>query len=78
MPQKDRHAGITQNATGTVFDKPLLFVAVATDPPDPPPGQSVLWMSDGTDTGDAGDIICRTNVAGTVKTTTVVDHSAGA
>lgn len=57
-------------------DGPSTFVSVSTDPSDPAQGESVMWMSDGTGTGDAGDILMKINVGGTVKTTTMVDYSA--
>jgi hypothetical protein len=36
----------------------------------------VQWVSDGTGSGDAGDVMMKINVAGTVKTVTIVDYSA--
>ena len=50
--------------------------ALAADPSDPPSGESVMWMSDGTGAGDAGDIMMKINVGGTTKTITLVDYSA--
>jgi len=51
--------------------------ALSSDPADPPAGQVVRWISDGTGTGDDGDVIEKiANTAGTVKTRTVVDFSA--
>ena len=35
-----------------------------------------MWMSDGTDTGDDGDILIKIQAGGVVKTFTVVDYSA--
>jgi hypothetical protein len=49
---------------------------LAADPADPPSGSSVQWVSDGTGSGDAGDVMMKINVGGTVKTITVVDWSA--
>ena len=40
-----------------------------SDPDDPTAGQSVLWVTDG------GDVKIKLNVAGTVKTATLVDFS---
>ena len=56
-------------------DQPVC-IALSADPPDPDPGQAVEWLSDGTQTGDAGDKMMKINVGGTVKTITLVDYSA--
>ena len=62
----------SEQELGTVF-----LVAQSIDPPDPPANRSVTWMSDGTGSGDDGDIMIKiTNSAGSTKTTTVHDHSA--
>jgi hypothetical protein len=45
----------------------LYFFALDEDPPDPPAGQAVMWLSDGTDSGNAGDIVIKENVGGTVS-----------
>lgn len=47
----------------------------SSDPTDPDEGRWVMWMSDGTGSGDAGDIMISINSGGTVKTGTVVDYS---
>ena len=49
---------------------------LAADPDDPDAGTHVIWQSDGTGTGDDGDIIMKiTDSGGTTKTTTIVDYS---
>lgn len=48
----------------------------SSDPGDPPEGHWVIWMSDGTGSGDDGDIMCKIQAGSTVKTATVVDFSA--
>lgn len=62
-------------ASKSYVDGPSRYSALSADPTDPPPGETVVWMSDGTDTGDAGDLMVRVNVGGTIKTTTLVDYS---
>ena len=57
--------------TGAYTQEPL-----SSDPVDPSPGNSVQWVSDGSGSGDAGDVMMKINVGGTVKTTTLVDYSA--
>jgi hypothetical protein len=39
-----------------------------SDPRDPPEGDSVIWQSDGTATGNDGDIIVKTTAGGTTTT----------
>ena len=48
-----------------------------SDPANPGNGESVIWQSDGTSSGDDGDILMKiTDSSGTTKTTTLVDFSA--
>lgn len=47
-----------------------------SEPSDPPAGESVTWVSDGTGPGSQGDYMIKSNVGGTVKTGTVFDYSA--
>lgn len=54
----------------------LCLLERTADPPDPPEGVAILWMSDGTDSGDDGDIMITITAGGTTKTTTVIDFSA--
>lgn len=51
-----------------------------SDPPNPIDGHMVIWMSDGTGKGSAGDILIASNQtgAGNTKWTTIFDYSAGA
>ena len=53
----------------------ISYTALSADPSDPADGESVTWVSDGTDSGDAGDVMMKINVGGTIKTTTLVDYS---
>lgn len=48
----------------------------STDPGDPVEGQSSLWQSDGTASGDDGDIMMKITAGGVTKTVTLVDFSA--
>jgi hypothetical protein len=50
--------------------------SLSSDPADPDVGDTVQWVSDGTASGDAGDVMMKINVGGTVKTVTIVDYSA--
>lgn len=54
----------------------LMLLERSTDPPAPAEGQAVMWMSDGTGTGDDGDILVQIKAGGVTKTTTLVDFSA--
>ena len=58
------------HVAGAITQGPL-----SSDPADPDAGNSVQWVSDGTGSGDAGDVMMKINVGGTVKTVTIVDYS---
>lgn len=64
----------------TVTAESLGLLELAADPDDPDGGKSVIWMSDGTGAGDAGDIMMKiSSPAGSAvatKTATLVDFSA--
>ncbi len=63
--------------TGYIPYAPLLKVTESTsDPADPAEGRSVIWMSDGTGSGDDGDIMIKITAGGVTKTATLVDFSA--
>ena len=47
----------------------------SADPDDPTEGNYVIWMSDGTGSGDDGDIMIKITAGGTTKTATLVDFS---
>ena len=47
----------------------------SSDPDDPPEGQSVIWMSDGTGSGDDGDLMIKITAGGTTSTGTITDFS---
>lgn len=49
---------------------------LSADPADPAEGHSVTWQSDGTGSGDDGDIMMKITAGGTTKTVTLVDFSA--
>ena len=46
----------------------LIIDEVSSDPNDPAEGQSVVWQSDGTETGADGDILMKVTAAGATKT----------
>lgn len=67
---------ITASA-GLVLAGEVGTVELSADPADPPAGQNVKWQSDGTGSGDDGDIMMKiTDSQGTTKTITLVDFSA--
>jgi len=57
-------------------DGAIAFREKSSDPSDPAEGRSVLWMSDGTGSGDDGDIMMKITAGGSTKTVTLVDFSA--
>lgn len=50
-------------------------IPVLSADPVPATGYGYIWISDGTGTGDAGDLMVALNPAGTVETATLVDFS---
>jgi hypothetical protein len=64
--------GTSRNHYGTVrmIDRP-------SDPPEPPDGWGVIWISDGTEKGDAGDVMIAVQSESTTKYGTLFDHSSG-
>jgi hypothetical protein len=55
---------------GALTQRPL-----SADPSDPDAGNSVMWVSDGTGSGDEGDVMMKITVGETTKTITLVDYS---
>lgn len=53
----------------------VLTLREQAEPADPSEGVAVLWCSNGTGTGDPGDLMYKTREGGAVKTTTLVDFS---
>jgi len=49
----------------------------SSDPPEPAEGQYVIWLSDGTQKGDDGDIMIASKAGGNTKYGTLFDHSGG-
>ncbi|MBQ2262721.1 MAG: polysaccharide deacetylase family protein [Loktanella sp.] len=58
------------DVAGAITQRPL-----SADPANPASGHSVTWVSDGTASGDAGDVMMKINVSGTIKIITLVDWS---
>ena len=58
------------DVAGAVTQRPL-----SADPADPDSGNSVQWVSDGTGSGSAGDVMMKINVGGTTKIVTLIDYS---
>ena len=67
---------ITFSGDGSLMGFSLLHLQEqSADPDDPPEGMSILWQSDGTGSGDDGDIMIKITAGGSTKTGTVVDFS---
>jgi hypothetical protein len=56
----------------------LVLAQEAADPTEPASGRSVMWASDGTGYGAAGDIIMASNVGGTTKKAIIFTYATGA
>jgi hypothetical protein len=61
---------------GGTMSGDITFAERSSDPSNPSEGQWVCWMSDGTGSGDDGDILCKVTAAAATKTWTMADFSA--
>ena len=50
--------------------------ASTAEPGDPADGNMSIWLSDGTGSGDEGDVMVKITVGGVTKTATLIDFSA--
>jgi hypothetical protein len=60
----------------TIIFLPMYLQERSSDPDDPPEGMTCIWMSDGTGSGDDGDVMAKITAGSTTKTGTILDHSA--
>ena len=81
MPRKlsDLRNNVPQPVNQILDDIPVigegLKLQILSADPVPAEGYAYLWVSDGTGSGDAGDVMMAINPAGTIETATVVDFS---
>jgi hypothetical protein len=54
----------------------LILGERSSDPADPAEGRAVAWLSDGTGSGDDGDLMVKITAGAVTKTATLVDFSA--
>ena len=59
---------IAGTLTGGVGANILSLTGLSSDPDNPSTGNAVMWISDGTGSGNAGDLIIKTNVSGVIYT----------
>jgi len=55
----------------------ITFRELSADPSNPDEGATVIWQTDGTGTGDDGDVYAKITAGATTKTIQVIDFSAG-
>ena len=66
-----------KNTGASVWAGHYVMQERSSDPANPDAGESVIWQSDGTGSGDDGDWMVKiTDSGGTTKTTTLIDFSA--
>jgi len=68
--------GVTDPSEKLEVDGAITQRELSADPADPDEGSSVTWQSDGTGSGDDGDIMVKLTVGGVTKITTLIDFSA--
>ena len=71
-----RHKLAHENNISDMTHNKIKLEERSSDPADPAEGNSVIWQSDGTGSGDDGDIMIKITAGGTTKTITLVDFSA--
>lgn len=83
----DDDVGVVRNITATapvdldalsgqLTGDQLTLAERSTDPSDPSEGNMVIWLSDGTASGDDGDLMIKITAGGVTKTATIIDFSA--
>lgn len=68
--------GVTSPDTKLDVNGALTLREKSADPNDPDEGSMAIWMSDGTGSGDDGDIMVKITAGGSTKTITLIDFSA--
>ena len=68
---ESKHRQILRNVVITIGER-----STGKEPADPPEGQAVIWVSDGTGDGDDGDLIVKTTAGGSTKSHILNDFSA--
>jgi len=71
---------IGENATNNYslqVDGGISGLEQSTDPDEPLEGEYVIWMSDGTEKGDVGDVLIASNDGSSTKWGTLFDHDSG-
>ena len=66
----------TLDVTGNTTLTAILLTEKSADPDDPAEGSTVIWMSDGTEEGEDGDIMVKITAGATTNTFTLVDFDA--
>jgi len=68
--------GVIAPDTALDVDGAITTRELSADPSDPDEGSNVTWQSDGTGSGDDGDVMMKITAGGSTKTVTLVDFSA--
>jgi hypothetical protein len=77
------HVGIRYNRDNVppydlTIENFLGLIESSADPDEPDEGETVIWMSDGTEKGDDGDVLIASKAGGVTRWGTLFDHSGGA
>jgi len=56
----------------------ITLIERSADPDAPAEGKCIVWMSDGTGKGNAGDVMLAVTAGGVTKYASLFDHSSGA
>ena len=75
IDSKANDSEVLKSDGSVVLEGPLVLKESSADPDGPNEGRSVIWMSDGTGSGDDGDIMVKIAAGGATKTATLIDFS---
>ena len=73
---RDSFQQINHKTRGTIHIPQYSLSESSSDPADPSEGNAVIWMSDGTASGNDGDIIAKIKAGGVLKRFNIVDFGA--
>ncbi len=73
---RDSYQQINHKTRGTIHIPQYSLSESSADPSDPSEGNAVIWMSDGTASGNDGDIIAKIHAGGVIKRFNIVDFGA--
>ena len=72
----DGNVAVTGTVTADYVERKEHTLTQAAEPGDPANDTAVIWLSNGTGYGDAGDLVCKITEGGGTTDFTIADYSA--